>query len=186
MLHHLCVRLELDLVIQLVLHLVLHLSLDLGSLFLSLTDELRHSIVCGDKDAHSTLEQLSLNLLIRTLILLSIKLKLQSLDLADEVGLLVRVGEEKSFVLRDLALKEVGLTSDMTHLIADTFISVGTLASQLSLLLAELSQGLLIDIGLLVEVNRKLFNVIDNESIRCHLDLVSLDPELAQLSFHVE
>ena len=83
-------------------------------------------------------------------------------------------------------MKEVCLTSDVTHLVADAFISVGALASQLGLLLAELGQGLLIDIGLLVQVDRKLFNVIDNESIRCYLDLVSLDPQLAQLSFHVE
>ena len=78
---------------QLVLDAVLHLCFDLGAFLLALRDELGHAVVGRHEDPHATFQELCFDLLVGALVRLSVQFKLESLDLADQVGLLIRVGE---------------------------------------------------------------------------------------------
>ena len=127
-LHPLDVRFELDPVSQLVLHAVLHLSLDLRSFLLALGNQLRHAIVGCDEDAHAALEQLSLDLLVGTLVCLAAELEPEPFDLADQVTLLVCIREQQSLILTDLTLQEVCLAPNMSDLVANTLVRIGALA----------------------------------------------------------
>ena len=60
---------------ELVLDALLHLGLNLGSLLLTFGYELGHAVVASDKNANATFKQLSLDLLIGTLVSLSIELQ---------------------------------------------------------------------------------------------------------------
>ena len=98
------VSLQLHLVRELVLDRLLHLVLDLAALLFALLDQRRHSVVRVDEDVHAAFEQLTLGLLVLALIRLSLQLKPDSLDLADQVGLLVSVAQQQSLVLAYLPL----------------------------------------------------------------------------------
>ena len=60
---------------ELVLDALLHLGLNLGSLLLTFCDELGHAVVASDKNSNATFKQLSLDLLIGTLVSLSVELQ---------------------------------------------------------------------------------------------------------------
>ena len=81
-------------------------------------------------------------------------------------------------------MQEVSLTSNVADLVAHTFISALALTRNFSFLDLEFSQWLFVDVGLSIEIDCKLFNVVDDETICCSLCLISLDSKLSQLSFH--
>ena len=146
-LHPLGVRIKLNFVSELVLNDIVHLSLDLRAFLLALCDELGHAVIGCDQNSTATFQQLCLERLIGALIRLTVKLHLHPFDLADQVGLLVSVGEEQSLVLRHFALEEIRLASDMVGLVADDLVCADTLTSQLGLELPIIVKRLLVNVG---------------------------------------